>query len=193
MITPNRKILVVDDDQQVLNTYHEVLVEQQNSSADELMDLLVDGFSLDEKESEDAVGLGNDSFELVSAASGEEALEIFKQADQQWEPFSVVFLDVRLPPGMDGIQCGGKIRDIDPHTYIVIASAHSDYSLDDMHNFLGYDFIYLRKPFLPDELLQLTRVFSYYWSRDHLERQKRIRLEEELSHCKQALLNNGEA
>ncbi len=191
MITPNRKILVVDDDQQVLNTYKEVLVEQQNSSADELMDLLTEGFLLDQGESEAAVELGKDSFELVSARSGDEALKLFTQAQEQGEPFSVVFLDVRMPPGMDGIQCGGKIRDIDPHVYIVIASAYSDYSLDEMNNFLGYDFVYLRKPFLPDELLQITRVFTYYWSRDYLERQKRAGLEEELNRCKQLLSDDS--
>ncbi|MBT3309993.1 MAG: response regulator [Gammaproteobacteria bacterium] len=185
MIIPNRKILVVDDDIHVLEAYHEILVTAANSETDELMQLLTDGFSLEEDESKQAIDQSADSFELVTANSGKEAISLFKQAFDEGEPFSTVFLDVRMPPGMDGVECSGQLRRIDPRTNIAIVSAYADYSTDEIYTHLGYNFVYLKKPFIPDELFQVARMFSYYWARDIIHTEKLAKLEQQLSQCKQ--------
>lgn len=187
MIVPNRKILVVDDDPHVLEAYDEILVSAGNSEADELMRMLTDDFSLESDESQRTVEAAKDAFELVSATSGEEAVQLFMEAQEQGEPFSTVFLDIRMPPGMDGVECSGQIRRIDPHVYIVVVSAYSDYSLDEIHTHLGHDFVYLRKPFIPEELFQVARVFSYYWTRDRMQHEKLTRVEQALEQCRHQL------
>lgn len=187
MIIPNRKILVVDDDPHVLEAYEEILVTAGDSETDELMSLLTDGFSLDSDESKSAVDVSKETFELSTAESGHDAITLFKQALKEGKPFSTVFLDIRMPPGMDGVECSSQLRMLDPRVNIVVVSAYSDYSMDEIHTHLGHNFIYLRKPFIPDELFQVARLFSYYWTRDILQTEKFAKLEQELALAKQEI------
>ncbi len=180
----NKKILVVDDDPHVLEAYDEILVSPGDDDADELLHLLTEEFSLDESESQLTVDQAKLGFDVSRASSGEEAIKIFKKAYDQGEPFSTVFIDIRMPPGMDGIECSGKLRDIDPRAYMVIVSAYSDYSLDEIDTHIGNEFIYLRKPFIPEELYQVARVFSNLWGKDAEKRERISRLEYQLDECK---------
>ena len=176
----NKKILVVDDDLQVLETYNNILVDSGDASADELMRMLVDDFDFETEESQQAIEIGGDQFQLVQATSGDEALILFKQAHDRGEPFAAVFIDIVMPPGMDGIECSSRIREIDPHVYLAVVSAYSEYTMDEMSTHLGQDFLFLRKPFTREELQQIARVFTFYFNRDRLQRERITRLEVEL-------------
>ena len=182
MIVPNRKILVVDDDPKVLDAYRQVLVVNEEDSADELMELLMGDLSLEQDESEKTVLESSDAFDVTTASAGEEAIELFKQAQEEGTPFASVFLDVRMPPGMDGVECAGQLKRLDPDVYIVIVSAYSDYSIDDIHNHVGHDFLYLQKPFRSEELAQVARFFAHSWGRHAAEREKMAKWEAELEH-----------
>ncbi len=159
----NRKILVVDDDHDVLISYEEILSPSNYENETGRLMMLLSA----NQESPPASNNNKVPFTIVRASSGDEAIHLFQQAYDAGEPFSVVFLDVRMPPGMNGIECGGRLRQIDPSVYLVIVTAYADYSRDEIHEELGPDFIYLKKPFIPEELLQFAELFSFYWSRDH--------------------------
>ncbi len=184
MAIENKRILVVDDDPMVRSAYLETLVSSRSDQTDDLKDLLIGEFNLGEDETNLTLDVAKLSFEVVVASSGEEAIELQRQAMDRNEPFALAFVDVRMPGGMDGIECSGQLRHIDPRTYIVIVSAYSDYSLDEINTHIGYEFIYLRKPFISEELYQMARAYSTMWGRQEELQQKVGRLEKQLLECR---------
>ena len=91
-----------------------------------------------------------------------------KKALEENNPYSVVFTDMRMPPGWDGIKTAQKIREIDPAIEIVIVTAYSDSSISEIVSKVGFTdrLLYLKKPFDDEEILQLADSLSMRW---HLE------------------------
>ena len=67
-----------------------------------------------------------------SAYQGNEGLALVKCALLEGRPYAVAFLDVRMPPGWDGVETAEKIWAVDPDIQIVLCTAYSDYSWDDI-------------------------------------------------------------
>jgi signal transduction histidine kinase len=109
------------------------------------------------------------SFELVSAYSGSEALELVRQGVETKSPFSMAFVDVRMPPGWDGVKTLERIWEIDPTLQAVICTAFSDYSWDDMIDRFGNTdrLLILRKPFDNMEVRQLASALTRKWQLEH--------------------------
>ncbi len=158
----SRKILVVDDDSNVLTAYQEILIAPAHVDETAALMGLLSGEGVQKPDE----SLHSQPFDLVKASSAEEAIECFQQAFDSGEPFAMVFLDVRMPPGMSGIECGARLRAIDPAIYLVIATAYADYSAEEIREQIGVDFLYLKKPFVPEELAQVAELFSAYHNRD---------------------------
>jgi DNA-binding LytR/AlgR family response regulator len=80
-------------------------------------------------------------------------------------PFYVAFIDVRMPPGIDGAETARRLRELDSAVQIVICTAHSDYSLADIaRRFPESDgLLILKKPFGPVEVQQMARSLSRKW------------------------------
>ena len=191
MIEANRKILVVDDDFSVLDAYEEILIAANDDEADSLLELLTADLSVGKDESKSTVDSSKETFEMVKASSAEEAIEIFHQAHTAGEPFSTVFMDIRMPPGMDGVECSGQLLKIDPNVYIVIVSAYADYSLSDIKLHLGNNYVYLKKPFIPEELIQVAEFFSLQWKKSQQLKHRIVELENELDSSKKLLNKSG--
>ncbi|HIJ22993.1 MAG: response regulator [Gammaproteobacteria bacterium] len=155
--TTTYRILAVDDDPDVHNTYHAILDSSAAEFDDELM-ALTQGMDLEVQEEEN-------HFQLESAYSGQEGLQHVLDAIHEGNPYSVVFLDMRMPPGWDGLVTAEKIREADPTIRIILITAYMDYELSDIQQRIGNDFIFLHKPIDRDELLQLTTLFASQWER----------------------------
>ncbi len=104
-------------------------------------------------------------FELTHATQGEEGLECVRTALAEGRPFAVAFIDVRMPPGWDGIETTARIWEIDPTLQIIICTAFSDYSWDDIRQRLGEpeSLLILKKPFDNIEVLQFTHALTAKW------------------------------
>ncbi len=115
-------------------------------------------------------------FDLDSAYQGREALDLVTKAIAEDRPYAMAFMDVRMPPGWDGIEATARIWEIDPAIQIVICTAYSDYSWDEMIRKLGYSdkLLILKKPFDNVEALQLATALTEKW---HLARQAKFQLE----------------
>ena len=96
--------------------------------------------------------------ELSHANQGEEGLAICKKAVEQGKPFAVAFVDMRMPPGWDGIKTIAELWKADPNLQVVICSAYSDHSWSQINEELGNSdrLLILKKPFDNAEVLQLT-------------------------------------
>ncbi len=156
----NRRVLVVDDDQGILDTYTDILAPRPQRFAQ--LKSLVDV-------AEPPIA----NFELSVANQGEAAVELVRARSSQNLLYGIVFIDMRMPPGMDGLATARAIRAIDARVFIVIVTAYSDHSLDEINRQLGHDILLLRKPFTDDELLQIARTLIEIWNREG-ERVRRL-------------------
>ena len=155
----NRRVLVVDDESEVIGTYQDILCGNDQLS-EELNDLL-ETFNIQTEEE------SYPTFALHVANSGDEAIELVQEALQQRQPYAVIFMDVRMPPGMDGVEAAEKIRAMDNDVYIVFVSAYSDYSAYEMQCKLNRNMLLLSKPFEEEMLHQMAHTLCMVWEREH--------------------------
>ena len=96
---------------------------------------------------------------------GQEALDKIKQAIAEGRPYAVAFVDVRMPPGWDGIETIERLWVIAPLLQVVVCTAYSDYSWSKMTDKLGVsdNLVLLKKPFDNVEVLQLSHALTKKW------------------------------
>jgi signal transduction histidine kinase len=101
-------------------------------------------------------------FELDSAYQGQEGLQILRASLEKQQRYSCAFVDVRMPPGWDGIETITHLWKVDPGLPVVICTAYTDYSWDDIVKRLGRsdNYVILKKPFDNIEVLQLAYALS---------------------------------
>ncbi len=145
----NRRVLVVDDDPNVIDACKSILLNKIAAIPDH-----VDS----EPGLKDA--LQRDDWEISVARQGLEAVELVRQSMEQERPFGVALVDIRMPPGIDGIETARRMREIDPALCLVIASAYASQSVNEMKRVLERDFFLLRKPFVADEVYQAMDYFN---------------------------------
>jgi two-component system cell cycle sensor histidine kinase/response regulator CckA len=124
-----------------------------------------------------AAGRPQVAFEIDSAYQGQEALARVEAALLEGRPYAMAFVDVRMPPGWDGIETIRHIWAKYPELQVVICTAYSDHSWDAIVHALEQpdSFVILKKPFDNVEVLQLAHALTKKWS---LNRQARLRLSE---------------
>ena len=147
----NRRMLVIDDNKLVHADFQKFLGAGQTPST-EVDDVASELFG------ETTPVASRIHFQIDSAYQGQEGLEMVTRARQTRQPYTVAFVDVRMPPGMDGVETTEKILRADPEIHIVICSAYSDYSIEDFQQRFGDcdRLLLLGKPFTTDQLVDLS-------------------------------------
>ena len=148
-----RSILLVDDEQQILDTYRVILSGEEED--DDGLDELAAMVGLVDETPDPATS--REVFRLLEATQGEEALEKQRQALITGNAPAVALVDMRMPPGINGLETAIRLRQQDPSIYIIIITAYSDVESDTMQLALQHDFIFLKKPVIPEELYQIVR------------------------------------
>src|SRR5438105_3431968 len=120
----NSRVLIVDDNQAIHADFQKILSPDKNGVPDDISTVEESLFGEDAKKD---FG-GRDCFHLSSAFQGKEALDLVRQALEQRQPYAMAFMDMRMPPGWDGVETTIKIWEIDPDLQIVICTAYSDHS-----------------------------------------------------------------
>lgn len=165
----NRRVLVIDDNLAIHGDYNKILVgRSSNSELDELTATLFDASTQDKSPID---------FEVTSAYQGQEGLALATQALEENRPFAMAFVDMRMPPGWDGLETITRIWEVDPHLQIVISSAYSDHTWSELVDSLSKpgQWLLLRKPFDSAEVSQLALALTQKWE---LERQSRERVDD---------------
>jgi CheY-like chemotaxis protein len=116
-------------------------------------------------------------FEIDSAFQGKDGLECVLRAQTSGRPYALAFVDVRMPPGWDGVETILQLWQADPDLQIVICTAYSDYNWSDISQRLGVSdsFVILSKPFDTIEVSQLAHALTAKWASMH---QARLRMGE---------------
>jgi CheY-like chemotaxis protein len=170
--SPNRRILVVDDNEAIHKDFRKIFgTSSPTGAALEAAEALLFG----EQNSSNGTG-----YDVDSAFQGKEGLEMVLKAAKEGRPYPLAFVDVRMPPGWDGIETVARIWQEYPDLQVVICTAYSDYSWDDMLNKLGRTdrLVILKKPFEVIEVLQLAEALTEKWNLSQQAKQKMIDLEQ---------------
>ena len=152
----NRRILIVDDTASIHQDFRKILCADANGEP-----------SLENLE-ETLFGTApkvRQAFKLDSAYQGEEALELVNRALAANAPYALVFIDMRMPPGWDGLQTIEQLWNVDPNLQIALCTAYSDYSFEAIEARLKYNdqLLILKKPFDHLEIRQMASALTWKW------------------------------
>ncbi|MFH1718554.1 MAG: ATP-binding protein [Planctomycetota bacterium] len=152
------RILIIDDNPSIHKDFQTILVEEEDSRSLDTLRAEVFG---------DQVGnTGTKSvYELDFASQGKEGCEKVKKACSENRPYELAFVDMRMPPGWDGLKTIEHLWKIDPRVQVVICTAYSDYSWGEITDRLGKseNLLILKKPFDSAEVAQLASALTKKW------------------------------
>ena len=105
---------------------------------------------------------GGRTMKSIPAYQGQEGLALVEKARAEGRPYALAFVDVRMPPGWDGVETTSRIWQVCPDTQIVLCTAYSDYSWDEMmpSSVIADRLVILKKPFDAVEVLQLAAALT---------------------------------
>ncbi|MEX0845379.1 MAG: response regulator [Balneolaceae bacterium] len=179
----NRHILVVDDNASIHKDIESILIGISSDSDAELREMEAELFSDGENgESGSSIIDIDIKYDIDHAYQGEEAIDLVDKASEDGNPYSLIFMDVRMPPGMDGIQTIKNIWDKHKNTEIVICTAYSDYSWEEILSELGNSdkLLFMKKPFDATALKQTTLTLTTKWKLQQESLKYTQKLEEEV-------------
>jgi signal transduction histidine kinase/PleD family two-component response regulator len=115
-------------------------------------------------------------FTVESAYQGSDGVEMARRARAAGRPYAMAFVDMRMPPGWDGLETTLKLWEVAPDLQVVICTAYSDYAWKDLIAKIGQSdrLVILKKPFDNVEVLQLSLTLTEKW---HLLQQSRLQME----------------
>jgi len=101
-------------------------------------------------------------YNVVTTKQGQEAISLVKQELKEGEPFAVAFMNIRMPPGGDGLHTAREIERVDSDVQIVFVTSYPDVPFQEiLRNIRVTDsWFYLRKPFDPDEIRKIALTLS---------------------------------
>jgi diguanylate cyclase (GGDEF)-like protein len=173
------RVIVADDEPQILAAYKVCL----DIDASALHTARIDAMG-------DALFGANEAPEASSAPEvrtdyvdqGQAAVDAVASAVKEGDPYAVLFLDMRMPPGMDGYETAKLVRALDPNINIVIVTGYSDHSPLQVAKVAGPldKLYYLAKPFEIDEIRQLGASLSSKWAMEAELKATQVALEEKV-------------
>jgi signal transduction histidine kinase len=184
---PVYRVLIVDDNKSIHDDLRKILLDE-DSGASELAE--------DEELLFQKVRVHSSRFEVDSAYQGLDGLAMMDRAVSEGRPYALAFVDVRMPPGWDGVRTILHLWRAEPNLQVVICTAYSDYSWTDIIRELGHSdsLVVLKKPFDNIEVIQLAHALTKKWTVSREAQAKRQDLENrvqertaELARANQAL------
>jgi diguanylate cyclase (GGDEF)-like protein len=150
------RVLVIDDNPAIHKDYHKILAGRE---AGQMSAAEIALFGARQP------ALSRPTFDVDSAMQGRDGVELARAALAEGRPYSVAFVDMRMPPGWDGLETIEQLWKIDPDVQVVVCSAYTDYDWLDLLARLGHSdkLIVVKKPFEPIEILQCASALSQKW------------------------------
>jgi two-component system NtrC family sensor kinase len=180
----SNRILIIDDNRAIHSDFRKVLeLTEHDSELDELSALLLSGDpSSGCQVMPGQTALGCQKYRVDSAYQGEEGYQLVKEAIEQNDPYTVAFVDMRMPPGWDGLETIKRLWSVDPELHIVICTAFSDHSWNEITGSFPNEhrLLVLKKPFDVVEVCQLASAFSQKWHSEQTTRLTLHNLEEKV-------------
>jgi PAS domain S-box-containing protein len=157
-VEKNRRVLVIDDNHSIYQDFCKILSPAPaTGAASEALEAVVF-----EKPAET---IKQTLFEVDCAYQGQEGVLLVKKALAAGRPYALAFVDMRMPPGWDGVETTRQIRELDPNLQVVLCTAYSDYSWSEMFEKFGQrdGLLILKKPFDAMEAFQMAHALTEKW------------------------------
>jgi diguanylate cyclase (GGDEF)-like protein len=164
------RVLVADDEAEVRDAYRQILSESHMSGETAVFhNLRARLFSNNPPDQARNRLPGDAAFAPVFCEGAEAAVAAVREALSRDDPFAVAYLDMRMPPGPDGVWAAARIRELDPAIEIVVCTAYSDVDPRDIGGMVPPEekLSYLQKPFHPHEIRQMTISLASKWRSEH--------------------------
>jgi CheY-like chemotaxis protein len=154
-----RRILVIDDSESIHRDFHRLLVQAPRRGRDdiaEMEEVLFGEGSFSHPPTPEPI------FEVDSAFQGQEGVLMVQKALEDGRPYELVFLDYRMPPGWNGVQTLRQLRKVAPSLRVVLCSAYSDYSWQEILEEFGQPELLaqLKKPFNSHQLRSMLHTLT---------------------------------
>jgi CheY-like chemotaxis protein len=168
MSDTSHRVLVIDDNPWIHDDVRKVLATHDEERELARLEREMLGAAIAEEPADRSVHL---RFEIDSARQGREGVEAARRARGAGRPYTVAFVDIRMPPGWDGIETIERLWEVDPDVQTVICSAYSDYSWNAIQRRIGGTdrLLVLKKPFDAIEIAQLAHTLARKWSLQRAE------------------------
>ena len=172
-VPTQRRILTIDDNPDILADYRKVLLRAAVDDEFAAIEASLFGKPADKPLASKV------SFDIDSASQGQQGFEMVRQAIESDQPYSCAFIDVRMPPGWDGIETIKRIWEIAPDLPVVLCTAYSDHSWEEISLQLSRtdQLLFLKKPFDSIELRQVAAAQTSRWCLAQIANQKTEDLE----------------
>jgi diguanylate cyclase len=166
------RLLMIDDNPAIHEDYRKILIEPRSGGMSAAEAALF---------GETQPKQHRPTFDVDSAMQGRDGVELARRALEEGRPYSVAFVDMRMPPGWDGLETIENLWKVDPDVQVVVCSAYADYDWLELLAHLGHSdkLIVIKKPFEPIEILQSASALSRKWQnartlRSHVESLERV-------------------
>ncbi len=149
------RVLVADDEETTRELYRDVFdLDDEEEEEDDDERSPTPG---EEEASSDGA-----SFDVVLCSQGDEAVEAVRTAVAERRPFAVAFIDLKMPPGPDGIWTAKHIRALDPRIEIMMVTAYSGLHPREFVREIppSHKLFFLRKPFRTEEIHQFASALA---------------------------------
>ena len=184
----NRRVLVIDDNRAIHDDFRKILSPAATvAAALEATETAMFGPPPETVQ--------ETQFEVDPAYQGEEGVLLVKKALEAGRPYAMAFVDVRMPPGWDGVETTRMIWELDPNLQVVLCTAYSDHSWDEVFEKLGHrdGLLILKKPFDAVEVFQLAHALTEKWWLHLQSRQKMEELESRVAERTSELQQSNQA
>lgn len=160
---PNSRVLIVGEEAAIHDDFVDMLTHDAGERGS---DDIAMAFALGQVEATRVERAVFPDFELSHATDGADACRQVEAAARSGRPFALAFVDVRMPPGMDGIETIRRMRKADGDIEIVIMTAYRDRLLGEMVRDAGslHKTLYLKKPFFREEILRMAVSLVGKWN-----------------------------
>lgn len=155
------RIITIDDNEAIHDDYRKVLC----ASSEDMKLTEATEFLFGETQEQRLSDSNTPIYQIDSALQGLRGLELVKKSVAENREYACAFIDVRMPPGIDGVETSKRIWDIDPNLPIVLCTAYSDHSWEEISLQLDRTdkLLILKKPFDPLELRQVAAAQTARW------------------------------
>jgi DNA-binding NtrC family response regulator len=164
----NTRILIIDDDEGVRDSFRDILQTRSQSGMEAAVlhdaenALFADNKSISPRENRRSSATFN--FEFDEASNGKQGYDMIKAALELERPYAAVFVDMRMP-GWDGLETVGHLREIDKRCEVIFVTAFSDHSIEEIITSVGTNVSYHCKPFSVEEIEQIATKAVYEWNK----------------------------
>ncbi|MCI1142683.1 EAL domain-containing protein [Sphingomonas sp. WKB10] len=161
----SKRLLIVDDEPAMHDSYARCFAVQRGAAENALDAMAAELFGDDAPAADTAA---DDSFDLTHCHQGLDAVAAVEAALAAGTPYAVAFIDVRMPPGIDGRETARRIRALDPEINLCIVTGFSDFSPIEISKVAGPadKIFYIAKPFEVAEIVQTATALAHRWQVD---------------------------